>query len=186
MTAPVNIRRDGIWLSFKGLIAWSRNTPITERSIAVNAVSEVSIDQNSVQADFTESVNLDAKKLKAIGCYIHQPVDDNAPYRLVALVNIKGQKAEDLKPTIAIGYAPEQITGENDMISQVVHLPFEGEIDQLVVIPNEGDNNEFRGRPICFAICLQSAKKLTNVNLNAHLSVQRLATKPPTMHVEVP
>ena len=110
--------------------------------------------------------------------YIDPPVGDRVPYRVKAHASGADSAVSFM---IAVGYAPASITGTDDIISEPLYLPFHKSIDQLIVVEEEESGDTYEGRALCFAVIAQADNAGIGDYIRAHISVQNMAVKPPTM-----
>lgn len=183
-SAPVNLQRDGIWTNpdNSANVAWSTASLLTATTFNVNAATGVNTDKGQVHSDHSATVTVAANSQRAIGTYIQQPVGDNVPYRVLASGSVKDLSRDSTHFAIAVGYAPASITGSDDAIAEPYFIPFNGMFDGLLMIPALPDGDPLEDRALCFALAIQAGTAITTLNINGQLSVQRLGTKPPTMH----
>lgn len=183
MSSPKNIQRDGHWTEPKTAndTTWAADELIANTTAKVNGPSAVSVDKANVHGDNVNTYSIAANEQRCIGVFIQEPDGDNTPYRVKASANVVGQSQDDTDMAILVGYAPASITGTDDVIEDVYYIPFYGEFDDLIVVPTLVSGDPFYDRALCFGIAIQSEAGITTKRLLGHLSVQRLATKPPTM-----
>lgn len=175
-----NISRDGIYteLSNSQKVAWSTGNANTVVDFLVNGPTAVAIDFNQVSSQSHVNTSITGQNKKAIGVFINQPVRDRVPYRVKAYAAGPDSGVTFL---IGVGYAPASITGSDDIISEPLYLPFNNKFDDLIVVEEEEEGDTYYGRPLCFAVVAQSNNAGIGDFLRAHISVQNLGVKGPTM-----
>lgn len=181
--SPKNVQRD--FILFDPDQTGLNPNSATETLLTTDALNIMA--DPSVYDDVAEAVvapgsqlTISANSKKAMGCYIYQPVADRVPYRIKAHMALA---ASGFRLAIAIGYAPASPTGSDDAISSARYIPFTGEFDDLILVPAQGSGDTYFGRALAVAIVwITSGTGITTAYFDGHLSVQRLATKPPTMH----
>lgn len=166
----VNLQRDGFWVpsAHSQNVQWGDQQAVNTTSLDVNADATVYEDAAKVWAMSAHTIT--AGQWRGIGAYIKQPVIDNVPYR------VKAYADQDLRPLLIVAIAPATITGSDDHVTPLIVCPFDdGKVDELFMVPVIPT---FEDRALCFAIAATQSSANEEI---AALSVQRLATAPPTM-----
>lgn len=179
MSSPKNIQRDGIFTDLEAThYNWATATTTTGDTVKVNGDPSVYVDKAFVKSDRGATCAPSATTLQAIGCFIQQPIGDRTPYRVKVSCPIADA---DGKAFIVIGYAPASPSGSDDILAanENALIPFENTFDDLIIIPSLPEGDALEDRALCFGIAVTGA---FSEQLPAHLSVQNLGVKPPTMH----
>jgi len=175
----VNIQRD-FTLTVPGQTAIALPAgAINTDPLPVNADPVVYDDIASLNLVNGGVISLAADYVSGAACYLLAPLGDRTPYRVKASVAITDT---DTKRFIVVGYAPASITGTSDLIADPVYIPFIGQFDDLLLVPAVEELDPNYGRALAVGIVVYAGAQLTNESVQGHLSVQRLGTKPPTMH----
>jgi len=175
----VNVQRD-FTLTVPGQTAIALPAgAINTDPLPVNADPVVYDDIASLNLVNGGDISLAANYITGAACYLLAPLGDRTPYRVKASIAITDT---DTKTFIVVGYAPASITGAGDLIDEPVLIPFIGQYDDLVLIPAVEDTDPNYGRALAVGIVVYAGAVLSNEAVQGHLSVQRLGTKPPTMH----
>ena len=173
-----NIDRDGVWTKpATGQISFS-NPAALGSSVIYN--SEAAVFDMQASANAAESVALGADQQAAIGVHVVQPLGDNTPYRVKAsAISMEGGRGG----VLAVGYGPASPSGNGDTMTNPWFIPFAGDLNELVMVPPLPAGDPLEDRPLVFAlVVVNSASAPGGGDIFANLSVQRLATKPPTIH----
>lgn len=160
----VNLYRDSVWCTSDHFTKWS--TPTNRRDeLLMNADPQVYDDIASVCA--VDDTSLKKGQRSAVGVYVRPPASDRTPYKIKAHANGPAY--------IFIGSGPKGPEGNDDVVEKLVILPLAYVFDEVVMLP-PGDESH----PTAVGIFTLTS----GVNV-VHLSVQRLATLPPTFDSRV-
>jgi len=175
----VNIQRD-FTLAIPGQTAIALPAgAINTDPLPVNGDPVVYDDIASLNLANGGDISLAANYMSGAACYLLAPLGDRTPYRVKASIAITDT---DTKTFIVVGYAPASVTGTADLIAEPMYIPFYGQYDDLLLVPAVDDLDPNYGRALAIGIVVYAGAVLTNEQVQGHLSVQRLGTKPPTMH----
>lgn len=185
--SPKNIQRDGTWIEPKTAddLSWPNASTITAATYTANAKSTVFVDKANAHA--RANMTLSAGQLELIGVYLLAPDGDNVPYRVKADLCVVGQSGTFNNQAVIVGYGPASPTGTNDTIDEPYIITFDQQrFDDLIMVPalDSGDPNY--GRPLFFGVAHLAGQAVAGLEVCAHISVQNLAVKPPTMLNAVP
>ena len=175
--SPVNIQRDAYWTNPDTTddIALGNSTLQSLTNLDASGPTTVFQDSGSAQVD-AATTTIAADNQKTIGVYMAQPDGDNTPYRVKAACRV--MDTPDAEMSIVIGYAPATITGANDLIQDLFYIPFKHNFDDLIMVP---ESDTYSARALFIGVAIQGGAGITGKRVNCSISVQRLATKPPTM-----
>jgi hypothetical protein len=179
----VNVQRDFMLLDpDQTELTWPTNSSITGSTINMNADSNVYDDAAS--AEITDTATVSGNNIETIGCYIHQPIDDRTPYRIKATAQILDVRMNETFTYVVVGWAPASPTGTNDAIDQPVFIPFTRKCDELILVPHQESGDTYFGRALAVGVGIAAGSTygISSKIASATISVQRLGTKPPTMH----
>lgn len=184
MGSAKNIQRDAIWINPDSSDdrGWSNNSLLSAQQFLCSGDPTVKYDYACVQTNPVVQVSVTVANQKAVGVFMQQPIGDNTPYRIHAACNVSGVARTNTNTCIGIGYGPATLTGASDTIVDPYYLPFYETFDGLVMIPSLPAGDPLEDRALCFAICLRGGFAIQSEYVTAHISVQRLSVKPPTMH----
>lgn len=180
--SPKNLHRDGMWIKPRTLsnLSWGTQTAFGTTQLLANA--DPSTYDNQAQAHaYDANFGLTNGNVKVIGCYMKEPTGDNTPYRVIAGQEIVGQYDVIYSSFLVVGYAPASPTGTDDTIDQVFLIPFVSEFDGLLVVPPLDDSDANYGRALFIGVGVACDANLSSQDIMACISVQRLATTPPTL-----
>ncbi len=179
MGSPKNIQRDGIWIEPEGTaIAWSTAFSVSGAAI-YNSSAVVFTDQASV-ASTSGAVTTTVNQMVAVGINISKIGTDNIPYRVKASVAAFGASSNDVNALIIVGYAIASPTGSDDIINNPYFIPFQGSIDELILVPPP-ISGALADRALVIALAVTGDSGLSSKPVLGALSVQNLGVKPPTM-----
>ena len=181
--SPKNIQRDGIWCLPKtsAIQPWSTAFLVGAATGLMSGPAAVNPDVGFVQSSHTDGQSLSINELVAIGVYLDPPQDDSTPYRVKASVFLMAENAIESNGVLMLGYGPASPTGTDDVIDEPYYIPFGQKLDELLLVQTLDSSDPNYGRPLAFAVCATSGSTTTNQDILAHISVQNLGTKPPTM-----
>lgn len=184
MSAPKNIQRDAqfIFPDATRDIGWSADWPVTNPTGRANSDALVQEDFATVHSAHNTAIAIAANNTQGVGVNIRQPIGDRTAYRIKA--RAQNSQGSFMCTSLCIGYALATPTGTNDIIDQPIFLPFDKNFDDLVIIEALSDGDTFYGRALTVAIVIHGGLGFTHY-INAHLSVQNLGIKPPTMQYAV-
>lgn len=181
MSAPKNIQRDGTYLNPQNArIGASISADITAPT--GNSTGSVNVDVGFVQYNYGAPISLTAGQVASFGVLMKPPEKDRHPYRIKIHAGITDGSVLDENPEIGlvIGYAPATPTGTDDAIESAAYFPIAGnQFDELFIIEDLDILDPLLDRALYFGIVVVGP--VTAGNLYAHLSVQNLGVKPPTM-----
>lgn len=186
MSTPKNLQRDGTWITpdTSENIALSTPVALSSSQVFANAKTPLHVDIADVQVRVQDSIAVD--NIAVAGVYMQPPQGDNQPYRVKADGIINGLSGTVMQPCVVIGYGPAAPTGSDDIIDQPYVIPFnQGEYDDVLFLPQLLDTDPNFGRPLFIGIGFMASNTITNLYVIAHLSVQNLGVRPPTMHYAV-
>lgn len=176
--SPVNIQRDGIWTNPKTTadISWSTATAISTSPPLMNGDAVTYTDKAQAQAVHSVAT-VNAGTGSAIGVLMDPPQGENWPYRVQASCRYEA--------SILIGYAPATPDGNDDIIEDEYYIPFERNFDGLIFVPALSSGDTYFGRALAIGVEVQPKSNVAALPILAHISVQNLGLKPPTMQYAV-
>lgn len=176
----VNLQRDAIFanLDTTDIVGYSADSLLSLDTFLSNSNAVVYDDFWSASADSTVVTSVASLQRKGMGLNLRQPVGDRTPYRVKAYVGDVGVVNTF---ALAIGYPPAVITGTDDIISEMVTLPFTSKFDEMIIVEALPDGDPLIDRAIHFAIVVNAPAGGIAGYFAALLSVQNLGMKPPTM-----
>jgi hypothetical protein len=180
--SPKNIQRDAIFVAPAGQDsnASSAVGVITNPSIT-SGIATVYPDFSSVSLIRATFQNIAAGSMKCLGVAMPPPNGDRNPYRVKAFVSIPGLPGSEHKGFIMIGYLPASPTGVDDAVEESVLIPFISSFDDLIMVEQLVPSHILEGRALSISVCIAPSATLASSGVTAHISVQNLGVKPPTM-----
>ena len=180
--SPKNISRDATWIEPKTAddLTWPTQTAQNSATVTVNAKTAVHTDK--ANATCRAAMTVSSQFLECIGVYMQAPVGDNVPYRVKADLVVVGQSGTFNNQAVVVGYGPASPTGTNDTIDEPYFITFDQQrFDDLIIVPalDSGDPNY--GRPLFVGVAHLAGQAVSGLYCFAHVSVQNLGVKPPTM-----
>lgn len=106
------------------------------------------------------------------GLFMQQPRVDSSPYRVIANIFASAGTA-----FLIVGYAPDNITGIDDVISVVVGIPIITQLDTVLRVKARPKGDPLIERPLAFGIAVTEVTGNDVIDVN--LSVQNLAVPSP-------
>ena len=175
MSSPVNIQRDGHWITIENskLLTWPTALTIASGTINMNSDGVVYDVFSSARPDFRSAPTVPVDSWESVGTWMRPPDVDVSPYR------VKAKAISESTTLLVVGYGPASITGTNDLMSDIFVMPVVGEIDTMLMIPNLLDSDPNYERAIGFGLAITAAP--SSAGLVGALSVQRLASTPPQL-----
>lgn len=169
MTHLANLQRDQYHVIIEPSVSFGSST-VKNDSLVSSGPATVAIDAGMVYSINT-TPTFTAGNWGGVGLYIQPPTDDNVPFRVKA-------HATALRNTfLFVGRGPATPTGTNDNVSKVIALPFDGEIDEIILVrPLDPSDPEFNN-PLCIGVAL--AENAGN-DIDVAVSVQKLSKASPT------
>lgn len=185
MSSPKNIQRDGIYIEPKTADEINWPTAVALNSAAFQANAKTAIHTDYAQAFTRAAATANADEIELIGVYFQEPggtYGERVPYRVIADMVHVGQSGTIDNACVVIGYGPASPTGANDLIDEPYIIPFnQSRFDDLIIVPplDSGDSNY--GNPLFFGVGFMTSNAIAGLTTPAHISVQCLGIKPPTM-----
>lgn len=180
-----NVQRDCTWIEPKTAdeLTWPTASAPDAATITANAKTATHVDKANAYTRATATIA--AGTLEVIGVYMNPPEGDNTPYRVKASVVADGVGKTTTAPMIVIGYGPASPTGSNDSIDEPYLIPFTEDCDDIFMVPalDSGDGNY--GNPLFIGVGMMALSAISGLNVVAHISVQHMGVKPPTMQMAV-
>lgn len=179
MSAPKNIQRDGTYLYPKDvLIVPGSEYLATATTVLSNGPSATAIDYAKATLDFEANTAITILFARTFGIFINQPVGDRHPYRVKAALAY--HEYVGAVSNLIIGYGPATQTGSDDVITEIVKIPFLSIYDDLIIVDALPPGDALENRSLFIGIELNPAVAIT-ATARGHISVQNLGVKPPTM-----
>lgn len=168
----VNLQRDAVFVDVdKTPIIFPAGTGFFEGiALIANTDSTVHDDYLNIRSSRTDFVGLVVDQIKSIGGYLRPPGDGLSPYRVKAYGDCR---VAAIQFHVCIGWGPDVIDG-SDLIDEWIGIPFDTNIDELVMVPPEITEDH----ALFFGIGVSGITG-SDAPMHAWLSVQRLATAPP-------
>ena len=181
MSAPKNIQRDAIFVEpDPTAYAWSTAVTIG-LDPKINGPASQQVDFCSVTADVSTNYTHNSGSVRGIGCYFQSIDVERTPFRIRASVQDEGTYRDRFGGCIVIGYIEASPSGTDDVISGATYIPFQNELDELVIVEPEVSGETYYQRGVAFGLLLNPYASITSSKQFAYLSVQNLGIKPPTM-----
>ncbi len=170
----VNLQRDALFLATeKTAIDWGISSTFLEAAdLRVDADPVVYDDYANIRSSRDDVIEILADRCKIVGCYLKAPGIGLTPYHVKAYASSPNTT---IKYHVAIGFAPDVITGSDDAIEIYDTIPFTDHFDDLVMIPQEVAATE---KALFFGV-VAIGPTTSDVYITANISVQNLAVSPP-------
>lgn len=167
--SPKNIQRDGMFISCEQApVSFGTEFQIAE-PVIYSGTATVNVDFASAQAQ--EALTLTAAHMATIGVYMQQPLGDRTPYRVHCSFS-------DSVGFLIVGIAPATPGVGSTIIEPIYISTWIGYIDEMVIVE---PNPTYEDRALAFMAASYSNLGKSAVLTTAHISVQNLGLKPPTM-----
>ena len=180
MSNLTNIQRDAFWSTLKEAdeLSWGSDRLIASQTMYINADATIYDDIGKARNDHTSVLVIAAGSYRGFGLFMQQTGDDDTPYRVKMYSNTANFIAH-----LGIGYGPASPTGTDDEISEIAFFtPIYGAIDDIFILPKLDSGDTYYARPVAFGVF---ASFNGGIVPHCGLSVQRLATTPPTFSTAV-
>lgn len=177
----VNLSRDAIHVPYSvgdAGISLATQSAMSGVNALLNSDGVVRDAVAYAQIEHASTYTISTLNKRCAGVLMRAPASDNTPYRVKAYAQT-GQ-GNDVSFGIVLGIAPTSPTGSDDTLTNVDYIPFDGKFDDLIMVPNLDDGDVDYDKAIAFGIYCYSETGISSQHIFGHLSVQRLATRPPT------
>lgn len=171
----INLQRDGVFLDPAQQTFQFASEVAIGNYVDIEGDPTVYDDYSTVLSDYTTNPGTTAGNWRAVGCYIRPPGVDRTPYRIKANMT----NDSDLESIVGIGFGPTSPTGSGDRIQPVRPMPFYKRFDDVIMLPAVPETDPNYGKPLCVCLIIQGSNA-GGTKAYGNLSVQRLATAPPT------
>jgi hypothetical protein len=174
----INLQRDGVFYeSGSNEVTWATQYVESSETALVTIPPVVNYDYGVVYSNRFQT-SWTTTQLRAIGLAMQHPQGDRTPYRVKAGILVSGD--EGFRAQIMVGYGPASLASGIDLqVDEPRYFPLVS--DDEIIVENQLPGDTYYGRPVIFSVVIAPPKTNANAVVFAHLSVQNLGVKPPTM-----